>query len=81
MNARMMPIAYGLFAGFLLVGLAVLSAALHWRSDVARAGAGSEVWAAESIGVGCLGLNWNPRSRVARTKRAVRSAPPVFLSG
>ena len=29
MNARMMPIAYGLFAGFFLVGLAVLSAALH----------------------------------------------------
>jgi hypothetical protein len=29
MNARMMPIAYGLFAGFFLVGLAVLSAAIH----------------------------------------------------
>jgi len=36
MNARMMPIAYGLFAGFFLVGLAVLSAALHWRSKGAR---------------------------------------------
>jgi hypothetical protein len=29
MNARMMPIAYGLFAGFFLVGLAVLSAAIQ----------------------------------------------------
>jgi hypothetical protein len=29
MNTRMMPIAYGLFAGFFLVGLAILSAALH----------------------------------------------------
>jgi hypothetical protein len=29
MNARMMPLAYGFFAGFFLVGLAVLSAAMH----------------------------------------------------